>query len=276
MTCIFCKNNSSDSKSIEHIMPESFGNKTYVLPKGAVCDKCNNYLSIKIEKKLLEQDFFKNLRHRNVIESKKGKIPKGLAIVPKTGFEAEIIFNKEYPIVNVDKESFNAIMNGEVNELIIPFIPEPEKTNRIISRFLCKVGLEALGHRFMVQPGGLDYIVEETQFDPIREYVRYDKSKEYWVYNVRKIYSETEKFYSSDEEKYYDMLYEYDFLCTEHSEIYFVMILKGYEFTINMAGSCLEGYYDWLKTHNNESPLYSKIKPNNSKLKANFTNNNNP
>ena len=43
--CMFCHKDSSSSKSVEHIIPESFGNKHHYLPKGYVCDKCNNYFS---------------------------------------------------------------------------------------------------------------------------------------------------------------------------------------------------------------------------------------
>ena len=43
MRCLFCKQDSSSTKSVEHIIPESIGNKTLILPLGYVCDKCNNY-----------------------------------------------------------------------------------------------------------------------------------------------------------------------------------------------------------------------------------------
>jgi hypothetical protein len=75
MRCIFCKINSIATKSIEHVIPESLGNKEHVLPKGAVCDKCNNYFATKIEKELLDFPYFKSLRHRNRIPSKKNRIP---------------------------------------------------------------------------------------------------------------------------------------------------------------------------------------------------------
>jgi len=74
MRCIFCKKDSSKSKSCEHIIPESLGNVEHTLPPGIVCDKCNNYFSLKIEKKMLEQPYFTSLRFRQRIESKKGII----------------------------------------------------------------------------------------------------------------------------------------------------------------------------------------------------------
>ena len=71
MKCIFCKKDSSNSKSVEHIIPESLGNKSHILPKGIVCDSCNNYFAIKIEKKVLDKPYFKNVRYRNLITTKK-------------------------------------------------------------------------------------------------------------------------------------------------------------------------------------------------------------
>lgn len=40
MQCVFCHKNSVASKSVEHIIPESLGNKHHFLPKGYVCDEC--------------------------------------------------------------------------------------------------------------------------------------------------------------------------------------------------------------------------------------------
>jgi hypothetical protein len=256
MRCVFCKKDSSTSQSVEHIMPESLGNKTYVLPLGVVCDNCNSYFATKIERPLLEQYFFKNLRFRNFIESKKGKIPTGIAIIPKTYKQGEVTFTKDNcPIVNIDFDSCMSILNGEVDHFIIPIVTEPEKSNRIVSRFICKVGFEALTHRLLNYAGWLDYITDEVEFDPVRNYVRYNISKESWIYNIRRIYSENEIFYGPNG-KIYDRLYEYDFLRTEHNELYFILCLKGYEFVVNMAGSSLDGYLDWLLKNNNQSPLY--------------------
>lgn len=69
MNCIFCHQPSDNSKSIEHIVPESLGNKKTVLWRGAICDKCNNYFATKIEKTLLDQPYFISLRNRNFIKT---------------------------------------------------------------------------------------------------------------------------------------------------------------------------------------------------------------
>jgi len=64
MRCIFCEADTSNSKSVEHIIPESLGNLDHVLPAGIVCDQCNNYFAVKVERPLLESAYFTQLRQR--------------------------------------------------------------------------------------------------------------------------------------------------------------------------------------------------------------------
>ena len=75
MKCIFCKQESNDCVSVEHILPESLGSIEAILDPGVVCDKCNNYFSREIEKPVLSSGIFKLLRNDKQIPSKKGKIP---------------------------------------------------------------------------------------------------------------------------------------------------------------------------------------------------------
>lgn len=75
MKCIFC-DNENNAKSVEHIVPESFGNTFYALPKGSVCDDCNNNFS-KFEGKALTNTVFVVERARFGVVTKKGKNAKG-------------------------------------------------------------------------------------------------------------------------------------------------------------------------------------------------------
>ncbi|HEY6018712.1 MAG TPA: HNH endonuclease [Candidatus Paceibacterota bacterium] len=75
MRCIFCKADSSGSISEEHIIPQSMGNIDHVLPRGAVCDKCNQYFSSKVEQPLLESGLFRHIRAQMEIPSKRGRVP---------------------------------------------------------------------------------------------------------------------------------------------------------------------------------------------------------
>ncbi|MBW4706995.1 HNH endonuclease [Roseobacter sp. YSTF-M11] len=67
--CIFCKKTAGPLRSVEHIGPESMGNISgrRVLPKGAVCDPCNNYFATKVEGAELIHNSFQNLRAKYMV-----------------------------------------------------------------------------------------------------------------------------------------------------------------------------------------------------------------
>lgn len=75
MRCIFCKERSDRCVSVEHILPESLGNKDVSLPVGVVCDKCNNYLSREVERPVLQSGILRLIRSDRGIPSKRGRIP---------------------------------------------------------------------------------------------------------------------------------------------------------------------------------------------------------
>src|SRR5436309_15606851 len=73
--CVFCKRDSGASRSIEHILPESLGNKEHTLPAGVVCDACNNYFASGIEQPVLESGHFVTARFSALIPNKREKMP---------------------------------------------------------------------------------------------------------------------------------------------------------------------------------------------------------
>lgn len=75
MRCIFCKAESHHSRSVEHIVPESMGNTSHVLPRGAICDRCNEYFGRKVERPLLESPLFRHLRFGMDVPNKRGRVP---------------------------------------------------------------------------------------------------------------------------------------------------------------------------------------------------------
>ncbi|MGL6633608.1 HNH endonuclease [Aeromonas veronii] len=83
MRCVFCKNDSSRSKSVEHIIPESLGNSKLTLPKGVVCDSCNNYFATHIEKKVLESGEFSYLRFNQELKTREGRSPRSTFFLGK-------------------------------------------------------------------------------------------------------------------------------------------------------------------------------------------------
>jgi hypothetical protein len=73
--CIFCKLSTGPFASIEHIFPESLGNKEKILSKGVVCDTCNSGVLSTLDQALVEFDPILFLRTFHGVQSKRGKVP---------------------------------------------------------------------------------------------------------------------------------------------------------------------------------------------------------
>ncbi|MFA5367288.1 MAG: HNH endonuclease [Dehalococcoidia bacterium] len=259
MLCIFCKSDSSASISEEHIVPQSLGNKEHAIPPGIVCDKCNNYFS-KLEKKLLEQPYFTSLRFRNRIRSKKNKYPreKGLLLSPLTPIELTRDSDGKLSIDfenGTDPALFQNIKKGT---FITPAIDMPEENDRIISRFIGKVGIEYLAMILMEKEEGLNEVVIKPELDLLRNYVRYGTPDRVWPYSLRRIYPEGD-LKSDDGGEPYEILHEFRLLYTDSDELYIVVAIMGVEYCLNMGGPDLDGYKQWLEMNQNRSPLEDSL-----------------
>lgn len=256
MRCIFCKLDSANSTSVEHIIPESLWNTKQILPRGVVCDKCNNYFSRKVERQFLCSPEMESLRFHQAIPSKKGRVPPimGAMLGSEVPISIRRVLSSEEIVTSIElnEDQVELVRSGQSSKVYFP-IASGIPTAKITSRFLAKVALEALAQRLLPHYGGVDYVVEEEQFDLVREHARYGRVKE-WPYYVRRIYDADldEKIHGLDGQK----VHEYDFLHTDHGEFYFVLALYGVELTINIGGPCIEGYETWLKENDNASPLY--------------------
>lgn len=274
MICIFCHKDSSSSKSVEHIIPESLGNKHHYLPKGYVCDECNHYFAIKIEKSLLAQPYFVSLRLRNEILTKKGKLVKQQMFFPEALKYTEVTMQTTDKVIVCsfdNEELYNTIKEKGIHTMIGPYIPEPEYPNNIVSRFLAKCAYEY----FLYNMGEdkYDLCVKELLgkgndiLRNLREYARYGKGK-YWHYNQRRIYSEGDLFYNKSEDKKYEILHEMIFFTKEYNkhsdgmveaEIYYVLVISGIEYAICISDPDISEYENWLDLNGGHSPLKDKI-----------------
>ena len=257
MNCIFCKQISDDSKSIEHILPESLGNKQHILNKGIVCDTCNNYFATKIEKVVLEKPYFKNVRYRNFITTKKDRLVPDKTLFPyKTGGWVDMWLDEKGFIFDPkDSHIIDQIKDGTFNKIIIPIIDHPEEKDYEVSRLLAKVALEFLTYRIVHDEEWIQEIINNTQLDPIRNHARYGTGG-YWEYHQRRIYSEDDRFVDPiNHPEPYEILHEFDILYTDDMVMYFVMVIMGIEYAINLAGSETDYYKKWLTDNNNISPI---------------------
>lgn len=272
MKCLFCKEDSTNTKSIEHIIPESLGNKSLLLPLGYVCDKCNNYFARKVEKPFLEIPQIQRMRFQLEVPNKKNRFPKirgkldnGCSIIlAKKQTKNGIINLLEISPEELEKTIINKPKQVIISALSNEFLLTNDKT---ISRFIAKIALEALALKLSTIENSLEELVYDKNFDAIRKHARLGYLED-WPVSIRRIYSYDKNW--GNEEDFLQKIYECDFLLipidkkidikkvTENilAELYFVVVLWGIEFAINMAGPEIEGYQIWLTEHNNISPLY--------------------
>jgi hypothetical protein len=262
MRCIFCKNPSSNSKSIEHIVPESLGNMEHILPPGIVCDKCNNYFSREIEGPVLSQSYFRDARHRMSIPNKRKRIPPIKGHIWQSGTEIEISKERDGSnsicAVKENEESafIGLLASGGEFTGVFPFRPEPIKdSDQRLSRFVGKMAIETLAKKCLEINMDLDsHVIDRKELEPLKKLVRYGGLKEPWPISIRRIYPED--FLFSEDGRCFEMLHEFDFLITETKEWYFVFANFGIEYVINLGGPYLDGSERWLKNNGNKSPLY--------------------
>lgn len=139
MLCIFC-NEENIAKSIEHIVSEAFGNKSYVAERGSVCDNCNNNFS-RFERVAVSNSIFLMERARLGIATKSGKNAKG-----KIG-NLEIEGHEQFEINKVT-------INGLTEENFMDHNPETtprrlyiqsfDKSEVAVSKLLFKMALSAI------------------------------------------------------------------------------------------------------------------------------------
>lgn len=255
--CIFCKEDSSNSKSVEHIIPESLGNKNLVLPRGIVCDKCNQYFAVKIEKPMLEMKYFRNVRFRNDIKSKKGRnIPYKTLFPNKDGGWVDMYIDGSSMVFNEsDSHIINLIKNQKVNSMMFEVVDSPPKNNLYVSRFLAKAALELFALKAGNNQIHIDEVINMNELNPLREYARYGKGDK-WMYNQRRIYTEEDRFVDPVfHPEPYEVLHELDFLYIEPGIYYFTLVIMGIEYVINCGASELDLFHKWLKENNNASPI---------------------
>lgn len=259
MNCIFCKGDAAGSRSIEHIIPESLGNTKNILPRGTVCDACNNYFAVKVEKPLLDSDYFTHTRFRNIIPNKRGNVPSIEGLYEPPGIEIGMHrYTSGYTFIAAKKEAdeerfIKSILTHNKGMFTVP-IPAPV-SQYLVSRFLAKVGLEVLTQRVMNCPGWEEAVVFRKELDEFRVFARYGDIKKRWSFYERRLYEEHQPVMSSNGELE-EILNEYTLLYTSHQELYAVIAILGVEYTINLCGPEIDGYIGWLEEHEHGSPLY--------------------
>lgn len=177
--CLFCKE-SGPFNTVEHIVPESLGNDSDILV-GLVCDKCQNYLSRKIEKPALEKNPFAFWRTYLGIKTKKNKLPiVNLTPLTKGRIPANHHLTDE---IGVTAHKDGTISFEFKNHSLFQCIMDNKKKSfnlvlspwhlNIMGRFLGKIGLEYLA---LSNPN----LAFDSQFDEIRKFIRQGSTSFLW------------------------------------------------------------------------------------------------
>lgn len=156
MRCIFCKCDSTSSRSVEHIIPESAGNKKRVLQASIVCDRCNNYFARRIEQPVLTHSWMRNVRASEQVPNKKGTYPSLVGHIAGTDIAVNMRRSSS-GMVHLNTEKGNdmpALSEVLINEFEQPLIfsINNDPPQREMSRFLCKMAYEAVAELFCEAP----------------------------------------------------------------------------------------------------------------------------
>jgi len=264
MNCLFCKQNSDQSKSVEHIIPFSLGNQEHILPKGVVCDSCNNYFALKIEKVLLEQDYFRSVRSRNNILNRKGRQVAEIGIISHPeGCVVDVYKTTDGIIVEIpNKKIQELIRSGATRSLYLPLYSGPIANDLVLSRLLGKMSIEALTKKFISIDGWEDETIYKRELDMLRNYARYgNHTIRFWPYYQRNIYDEGASFFDLERSKgSFEILHEYTFHYSTEGILYFIIVIMGIEYTINMAEPEIKTYEKLIKERDYKGFLSEPLK----------------
>ncbi len=172
MHCIYCHNDSTNSKNKEHIFPANLGiNET--LPIGCVCDKCNNYFA-EMDKTVLYNNYISLNVIADQIPARNGKPRESLGRFEhlKNG---EFVINYEATLLpGMDQVTFKMKQPKEFDEFV--FI-----------RGIHKIAFNCFANQF----GQKECM--NSKFHKIAKYIKCPNTgKDLWPYAVKLVNTDKE------------------------------------------------------------------------------------
>lgn len=197
--CPFCRevilsplSEANNAKSEEHILPLSLGNEDLIIPKGLICDKCNNYFAREIEKPFLNNDAIRLLRSYHTVPSRKKKVPPIEAYINNEIAQIEIDPKNNCSFISLSPETIEKICSGDISCFITRSVdPASLVGNYHVSRFLVKVFLEmCLLYQFEYNKDKIyhTFFVFDETMDDLLSYVRFgNRNKKVYSYSVSQV-----------------------------------------------------------------------------------------
>jgi hypothetical protein len=190
------------------------------------------------------------------VENKRKRIPPQFGFIPQLKLAADVWLDGQ----SIEVQPHDRSREGDFERFLLSskrgslWLPEPTHIDeRLMSRFLGKVAIEALAKRLSGTSGWREEMLSQEAMEPLRRYVRVGDQCENWSFNRRRLYPPHHNFGTEDTP--YQILHEFDFLYTQDRELIFVLALFGEEFAINMGGSDTERYEEYLQENQGTSVL---------------------
>jgi hypothetical protein len=255
MNCLFCHQPSGGSFSEEHVIPVALGNKRLVLPPGLVCDACNHYFAIKVEKPLLEYGRFRDLRARQELRSRRGNLLPRQGTIHGSGIETSFLIVGDRIVFWPDQEEDAGPLWRAVDGVEAVLVPaeNPAVNAVLLSRLLAKAGLEHLALKTHAIPGWESY-AWGTAFNGLRRWARSGLGP-VWPVHERRLYEENTAFVRGDGDLR-QTIWEAECWQIDDGCHYWVVCIFGVEYAINFRVPEIENYARWLRVHGGLSPLY--------------------
>jgi hypothetical protein len=143
--------------------------------------------------------------------------------------------------------------------LIFPIEIDPPQ--KAMSRFLAKMALEAIAFRHIEYKSG-NRVVEDPYFERIRRFARYGGVREEWPYHRRMVFPMDTEMRHPETRNWVQAGFGHEILKTSYPETYFVFLLYGVEFAINLGGPAIKGYKAWLEENDQISPILKRMNVN--------------
>lgn len=160
--CIYCLSTGpeGDFTTMEHVYPESLGNQDLILPKGSVCQKCNNTILSDLDKYLVEHDPINLLRVFFVPwNPKTGKYlqARSQRLTIRRSAPREIVIEPH----GLSAQDLRQLRDGQ-----IPWLGKRPFNPIALGRSLFKIGLGVVAHQ-VGHPAALD-----SRYDLARSFIR--------------------------------------------------------------------------------------------------------
>jgi hypothetical protein len=160
MRCIYCRKSTTENSGKAHVFPEALAQNRLTLPRGVICDHCNNYIGIRLDQNLVRYPLMAFAIQFLGTSGKRGKPRCELGRIPRAAgigdFTLTLSLKEPEPLVTPEgKRRFRAHVLGD-----------PEFDFLRFRRTLHSMALAVVAYT-----EGADRALE-IRCDPVRTYIR--------------------------------------------------------------------------------------------------------